>query len=128
MMLRTAGPMTAMNRVGRMQKISGIGDLDGDLLGLLLRPLAPLDAHLVGLDPQDLGDRDAERVGLHHGADEAADVGDVGALAERTQRVGTALPDLHLAEHPGELLGQRALGVAGHLLDRGVEARARTRR
>ena len=54
----------------------------------------------------------------------AADVGDVGALAERAQRVGAALADLHLAEHPGELLGQRALGVAGHLLDRGVEAEA----
>ena len=38
------------------------------------------------------------------------------------QRVGAALADLHLAQHPGELVGERALGVAGHLLDGGVEA------
>ena len=67
---------------------------------------------------------DAERVGLHHGADEGAQVGDVGALAQRPQCVCAALADLHLPQDPGELLGQRALGVAGHLLDGRVEAEA----
>ena len=33
-------------------------------------------------------------------------------------------PDLHLAQHPRELVGQRALGVVRDLLQRGVEAEA----
>ena len=44
--------------------------------------------------------------------------------AMRTQRRRPALPDLHLPQHPGELVRERALGVAGHLLDRRVEAEA----
>ena len=48
--------------------------------------------------------------------------------AEPAQRLGAALADLHLAQHAGELVGQRALGVARDLLDGGVEGRARTPR
>ena len=70
-MWMAAGPMTAMKRQGRMQKISGIGHLDRHLLGLLLRPLTTLDAHLRGLHAQHVRDRDAEGVRLHHRADEA---------------------------------------------------------
>ena len=65
-MWMTAGPMTAMNRQGRMQKISGHGDLHRHLLGLLLGPLTALDPDLGGLDAQHVGDRDAEAVGLDH--------------------------------------------------------------
>ena len=44
--------------------------------------------------------------------------------AMRPQRFRATLADLHLPQQPGELLGQRALGVAGHLLHGGVEAEA----
>ena len=35
------------------------------------------------------------------------------------------MPELHLLQHAEELVGQRSLGVAGHLRERGVEAEAR---
>ena len=48
--------------------------------------------------------------------------GEVGAFGERAQRLGARRPDLHLAEHPRELVGQRTLGVVRDLLQGGVEA------
>ena len=124
MMLSTAGPMTAMNRVGRMQKISGMVIFTGTCWAFSSARWRRLTRISADCTRSTWAIGDAEGVGLHHGADEGADVGDVGALAQRAQRVGAALADLHLAQHAGELLGQRALGVAGHLLDRGVEAEA----
>ena len=78
----------------------------------------------IGLDPQDLGDRDAEGVGLHHRTDERLQVVDVRALGQAAQGFRAALSELHLTEDPGELLGERPAGVAGHLLNGGVEAEA----
>ena len=62
------GPMTTMNRAGRMQSMQREEDLDRDLLRLLLRLLTPDDAHRRGLLAQHPGDRETESVGLHEGA------------------------------------------------------------
>ena len=51
--------------------------------------------------------------------------GELGALAERAHGVGAATSDLHLLQDALELAGQRSFGVAGHLLERGVEAEPR---
>ena len=78
------------------------------LLRLLLGQLAALDPHLVGLGPQHPADRHAERVGLEDGEHERAHLGHVGALVEGPHGVGPAGAGPDLAEHAGELLGQRA--------------------
>ena len=81
MMPMTAGPMTATNRRRQDEQHQRDHDLDGDLLRGLLRLLAALDAHLAGLHAQHLADGDAEGVRLHHRGAEAAQVGQVAALA-----------------------------------------------
>ena len=100
MMLIAAGPITAMNKAGRMQKISGTVILTGTCWALVSARCRRLTRISRGLDPQHLRDRDAEGVGLHHGADERLEVGDVGPVRKRPQRLGTSLADLHLAQHP----------------------------
>ena len=104
-----------MNRQGRMQKISGTRIFTGTFCAALLGPLPPLHPDLRGLYAQHLADRDAEGVGLDHRAHERAEVRQVGPFGQRAQRVGAAEADLHLLEHPRELVGERALRVAGHL-------------
>ena len=110
-----------MNKVGRMQKISGKENLDGHLLRLLFGALASLEPHLLGLDPKDVCDRDAKGVGLDQRRDEGLDVIDVGAFGHGAEGIGPAEPDLHLLEDPEELLGERPLGLAGDLCHGGVE-------
>ena len=87
MIWMAAGPMMMMNRAGRMQKISGIGHLDGHLLRLLLGTLTTLHPHLGRLDAQDVGDRDSEGVGLDHRAHELAELDEIGALGQGAQRL-----------------------------------------
>ena len=107
-----------------MEKISGIVILTGTCWAFSSARWRRLTRISRGLDAQHLGDRDAERVGLHHRADEGMELRDLAALAHRAQRVGAAGADLHLPQHPGELVGERSLGVGGDLLDGGVEAEA----
>ena len=100
-----------------MQNTIGISIFTGRLLRPLLGELAALDPHLVGLGPQHPADRHAEGVGLEDGQHEGPDLRHVGAGIEGSHGVGPAGTGAHLAEHPGELLGEGP----GHGGDRAVE-------
>jgi len=60
-------------------------------------------------------------VGLDHRADEGAHVVHVAPLGETSQGLGASLAELHLAQHPHELVRERPLGLDRHLLYGGVE-------
>ena len=94
------------------------------LLGLLLGQLAALDAHLVGLGPQHPADRHAEGVGLEDGEHERPELGDVGAGVEGAHGVGPAGAGPHLAEHAGELVGERPGHGGDGAVERLLEAEA----
>ena len=95
------------------------------LSGVAVATLPPLDPHLPRLHPQHLGDGDAVGLGLHDGADEPAQVGQVRPPLERPVGVDARLPDPDVVERAAELLGERSLAVRDGLRHRGVETEAR---
>ena len=122
-MLIAAGPMTAMNRQGRMQKIRGMVILTGTCCAFSSARWRRLIRISVDWT------RRTAPIGMPNASAWASALTklrarQVGSLGQRTQRFVAALADLHLAQHPGELLCERPGRVAGHLLKGGVEAEA----
>ena len=116
-MLMTAGPITTTNSAGKMQNTIGMSIFTGAFWACSWASCRRLMRISSAWARSTAADRDAEGVGLEDGEHERPHLGHVDALVERPHGVGAAGAGPDLAQHAGELVGQRA----GHRRDRAVE-------
>ena len=115
--------MTTTNSAGNRQPTSGNRIFTGTFCAFSSARCRRRTRISLACSRSTLGDGDAQLAGLDQGRDEGPQLrrpwsGRPAPAAPRVRR----LADLHLLQRAGELGGQRPIGVARHLGERGVEA------